>query len=70
MRYRDIPTIVSAADLRMRDVDREVVAAVRNGRARYVGAIDQGDAEMLLAIRLATSRSAADPVQRRPIRRA
>lgn len=70
MRYRDIPTIVSAADLRMRDLDHEVVAAVRNGRARYIGAIHQGDAERLLAIRLATSRFATDPVQRRLIRRA
>lgn len=69
MGYRDIPTIVSAADLRARDLDPALVAAVRTGKARYVGAIDQGDAERLLSRRLATYRYATDPDLRRPIRR-
>ncbi|MEE8629701.1 MULTISPECIES: hypothetical protein [Methylobacterium] len=54
-RYRDIPTIVHASDLRAREIPRDVAAAVRSGRARYVG-VSEGDARRLLDARLATRR--------------
>ncbi|GJE74953.1 hypothetical protein [Methylorubrum suomiense] len=54
-RHRDIPVIVSPSDLRAREVSREVAAAVRSGRARYVG-LSEGEARRLLDARLATLR--------------
>lgn len=54
-RYRDIPTIVHASDLRG-EIPREVAAAVRSGRARYVG-ISEPEACRLLDARLATAKA-------------
>lgn len=66
MGYRHTPVIVFPSDLRGA-VTREVADAVRGGRARYVGFIEnQGDPRRLLDARLATlADAAAGPSARR-----